>query len=452
MKRKRRTLLKAFCQTIIAFLCLGSSSCEDTSVHLTIEIYERIAGDTEIADPVVQGTVYGGLEAQYHYDNGNFGSISLMCGARAGSSQRCTRQLGNGDSLFAVSEPGYRLLGWDGACDERTDSPDAPMHAYISLSSSERSTCRVTFAREGTPDRPVVELSGPTSIAIGEAATVTATITGGTEPYTLVWSPTPERSDDSARQATFSFTAAGSETVTLEVTDSLGEQGSDTLGIEVTDQEPGVTEVELTDDNGDGALQPLELYRLRATYPDPGGIHCYTWSTHDGETYVDTGITTNPLEAYATASYSLSFQVVIFECTAGPGTVVATGTTVVPAVASVTLYCRLDVDQGRLDPDNLLCHGSCPEVTFTAETFDEADPIEHFDALRWEWMVVPYNGVVPFLHDIGPGGTHTNSLTLHYTDFADEGPEPLNYIVHFMFESSTGEYGLASSMILVHDW
>lgn len=77
-----------------------------------------------------------------------------------------------------------------------------------------------------------VTLAGPTSGVINTAYTYTATITGGTIPYTLAWSADGFVSQNEAA-ANYKWTTGGIKKVEVYVTDSLGQTGSDSLDVTI---------------------------------------------------------------------------------------------------------------------------------------------------------------------------------------------------------------------------
>ncbi len=68
---------------------------------------------------------------------------------------------------------------------------------------------------------PTVTISGPSSATTGTPVTFTATATGGSAPYTYVWSI-----GGSGSTVTHTFTSAGSHTIVVTVTDNCGKSAT----------------------------------------------------------------------------------------------------------------------------------------------------------------------------------------------------------------------------------
>jgi len=79
-----------------------------------------------------------------------------------------------------------------------------------------------------------VALAGPASGVINTAYTYTATITGGTIPYTLAWSADGFVSQNEAT-ANYKWATSGTKKVEVYVTDSLGQTGSASLSVTIVD-------------------------------------------------------------------------------------------------------------------------------------------------------------------------------------------------------------------------
>ncbi|MCS7240333.1 MAG: PKD domain-containing protein [Candidatus Bipolaricaulota bacterium] len=81
---------------------------------------------------------------------------------------------------------------------------------------------------------PTASISGPPTATVGTPVTFTATATGGTAPYTYMWSV-----GGAGPSITYTFSAAGSYTVAVTVVDSCGKQAQTSHPIIVSGEQSG---------------------------------------------------------------------------------------------------------------------------------------------------------------------------------------------------------------------
>jgi prepilin-type N-terminal cleavage/methylation domain-containing protein len=105
-----------------------------------------------------------------------------------------------------------------------------------------------------TPTTLAVSISGPTSATVGNAVQYTAQITGGTSPYTYSWD-----NGSTESSATYTWSSAGTYTVTITVKDSLGQSASNSLTVTVQN-----------------AVQPLSVSISGPTSVNVGNAASYT--------------------------------------------------------------------------------------------------------------------------------------------------------------------------------
>lgn len=137
--------------------------------------------------------------------------------------------------------------------------------------------CVVVGCRGGSSDMPVT-VTGITPAAAPEGSAVmfSATVTGGTPPYTYAWTFTDVGTPTSSTSATPSVLITGdlgTETVSLVVTDSLSEVGFGSLPFDITDD--GVTAVAPSE-----AGLPLGIATFEATIT--GTPDSLAWDFGDG--------------------------------------------------------------------------------------------------------------------------------------------------------------------------
>ncbi|MEM3454484.1 MAG: PKD domain-containing protein [Thermoproteota archaeon] len=157
----------------------------------------------------------------------------------------------------------------------------------ISLSVTDSSGNNRTATLNVSVSSPSVSISGPTSGTVNTNYTYTASISGGTPPYTYSWSGGGNPPTGNSASFTTQWSTVGTKTISLTVTDSTG--CSSTAQISVNIQSDIVVSI-----SGSSFVCALNNYTYTASVSGGTPPYTYSWSVPDGtpSTGTNSSITT----------------------------------------------------------------------------------------------------------------------------------------------------------------